>query len=163
MGDWKTNIRAVERAFALGLLILGTMLAAPASWSQVDSRSAAVAEVTPDRMNLRLVGHSTLNGVGKCGEGLALKQYVSRKVLILAYESGPQCFSIIDVNSPAGPVVLKQLPVEADFVRCNSLALSGNVLVVARQTDKVGQPYGGISRSTTSANRPTLNCFPTWT
>jgi hypothetical protein len=121
------------------------------------SRSPAVAEVTPDRMNLRLVGHSTLNGVGKGGEGLALKQYGSRKVLFLAHESGPECFSIIDVTSAADPIVLKQLPAEADFVRCNSLALSGNVLLVARQSEKVGQPYGGIKvYDVTEANNPQL-------
>ena len=106
--------------------------------------SAAVAAAIPDRMNLELVGHSTLNDAGKGGEGLALKQYGSRKILFLAHESGPQCFSIVDVTSSADPVVLKQIPVEAEFVRCNSLGLSGNILVVARQSEKVGQPYGGI-------------------
>ena len=35
-------------------------------------QSAAVAATIPDRMNLELVGHSTLNGAGKGGEGLAL-------------------------------------------------------------------------------------------
>jgi hypothetical protein len=106
--------------------------------------SAAVA-ATPDRMNVELVGQSTLNGAGKGGEGLALKQYGSKKVLFLAHESGPQCLSVVDVTEPAKPVVLKQLPVEADFIRCNSLALSGNILVVARQSEKVGQPHGGIT------------------
>ena len=42
-------------------------------------QSAALAATIPDRMNLELVGHSTLNGAGKGGEGLALKQYGSRK------------------------------------------------------------------------------------
>lgn len=102
------------------------------------------AATTPDMKNLRLVGHSDLNGAGKGGEGLALKQYGSKKVLFLAHESGPECFSVVDVTSPAKPVVLKQIPVEAEFIRCNSLALSGNVLVVARQSVEVGQPHGGI-------------------
>jgi len=107
-------------------------------------QSVAVAATIPDRMNLELVGHSTLNGAGKGGEGLALKQYGSRKILFLAHESGPLCFSVIDVTSSVDPVVLKQLPVEAEFIRCNSLGLSGNILVVARQSEKVGQPHGGI-------------------
>lgn len=111
----------------------------------------------PDTMNLRLVGHSDLNGAGKGGEGLALKQYGPKKILFLAHESGPQCFSVIDVTSPAKPVVLKQLPVEAKFVRCNSLSLSGDVLVVARQTALVGQPYGGIKMYDVSdASNPKL-------
>ena len=88
-------------------------------------QSAAIAATIPDRMNLELVGHSTLNGAGKGGEGLALKEYGSRKILFLAHESGPLCFSVIDVTSSADPVVLRQLPVEAEFVRCNSLGLSG--------------------------------------
>ena len=119
--------------------------------------SAAAAAAIPDRMNLELVGHSTLNGAGRGGEGLALKQYGSRKILFLAHESGPQCFSVIDVTSPADPVVLKQIPVEAEFVRCNSLGLSGNILIVARQSEKVGQPHGGIKiYDVTKADNPQL-------
>lgn len=106
--------------------------------------AVVVAATIPDRMNLRLAGHSTLNGVGKGGEGLALKRYGSKEFLFLAHESGPQCFSVVDVTSPAKPVVVKQVPVEAEYVRCNSLGLSGDILVVARQTRKVGQPHGGI-------------------
>src|ERR1700756_1457182 len=120
-------------------------------------QSAAISATIPDRMNLELVGHSTLNSAGKGGEGLALKQYGSRKILFLAHESGPQCFSVVDVTSSADPVVLKQIPVEAEFVRCNSLGLSGNVLVVARQSEKVGQPHGGIKMyDVTEAGNPQL-------
>ena len=46
---------------------------------------------------------------------------------------------------------------EAEFVRCNSLGLSGNILVVARQSEKVGQPYGGIKvYDVTEASNPQL-------
>ena len=119
---------------------------------------AAVAVSIPDRMNLELVGHSTLNGAGKGGEGLALKQYGSRKKYFFwPMKLGPLCFSVIDVTSSADPVVLRQLPVEAEFVRCNSLGLSGNILVVARQSEKPGQPYGGIKiYDVTEANNPQL-------
>ena len=103
-----------------------------------------VADTLPDRMHLELVGQSSLEGAGKGGEGLALKRYGTRKVLFLAHESAPLCMSIIDVTEPTRPLVLKQIPVEASFVRCNSLALSGDTLIVARQTEKVGQPHGGI-------------------
>lgn len=108
-------------------------------------QSRADAGPVPEQVNLRLVGHSTLNGVGKGGEGLALKRYGARTVLFLAHESAPQCFSVVDVTSPSKPEVLKQVPVEADFVRCNSLGLSGNILVVARQSVKASQPHGGIT------------------
>lgn len=126
--------RTTTRAMfgALGLITLGGLC------------SASLAATPPDVWNLRVVGHTDINGAGKGGEGLALKQYGARTVLFLAHESGPQCFSVIDVTVPAKPVVLKQVPVEADFVRCNSLGLSGNVLVVARQSLNIGQPHGGI-------------------
>ncbi|MGH7014270.1 MAG: hypothetical protein ACREEL_08980 [Stellaceae bacterium] len=95
--------------------------------------------------NMTIVGHSDLNGVGKGGEGLALKQYPDgRRILYLAHESAPMCFSVIDVTRPAQPKMIKQVPVEADHIRCNSLGLAGNVLVVAHQTEKVGQPYAGV-------------------
>jgi hypothetical protein len=116
-----------------------------------------VAAAAPDSQNVKLVGQTTLNGAGKGGEGLALKQYGSQKILFLAHESGPQCFSVVDVTTPANPAVIKQMPVEADFVRCNSLALNGNTLVVARQTEKVGQPHGGITvYDVSQANNPQL-------
>lgn len=108
------------------------------------SGGAVTAAHATDSYNIELIGHSDLSGAGKGGEGLALAEYGSRRLLFLAHESGPQCFSVIDVTSPAKPVVLAQLPVEAEFVRCNSLGLSGHVLVVARQTEKAGQPNGGI-------------------
>jgi hypothetical protein len=111
----------------------------------LSSQAAQSASTVPDTLNIRVVGHTDLNGAGKGGEGLALKEYGQRKVLFLAHESGPQCFSVIDVTTPSKPVVLKQIQVEAEFVRCNSLGLSGDVLVVARQTLTVGQPHGGIT------------------
>jgi len=96
--------------------------------------------------NMEIVGHSDLNGVGKGGEGLALKRYDDgRRVLFLAHESAPMCFSVIDVTRPEAPRVLTQLPVEASYVRCNSLSLAGDVLVVARQTEQIGQPFGGVT------------------
>jgi len=95
--------------------------------------------------NMTIVGHSDLDGVGKGGEGLALKQYPDgRRILYLAHESAPMCFSVIDVTQPKRPKVIKQVPVEADYVRCNSLGLAGNVMVVAHQTQKVGQRYAGM-------------------
>jgi hypothetical protein len=95
--------------------------------------------------NMRIIGRSDLNGAGKGGEGLALTQYPGgRRVLFLAHESAPMCFSEIDVTQPSAPKVIKQVPVEADFVRCNSLALAGNTLVVAHQTEKAGEPHAGL-------------------
>lgn len=95
--------------------------------------------------NMRIIGRSDLNGAGKGGEGLALKQYPDgRRVLFLAHESAPMCLSVIDVTKPEAPAVITQIPVEADFVRCNSLGLAGDTLVVAHQTEKPGQGHAGI-------------------
>ena len=107
-------------------------------------QSVCLSDSLPESVNLSLLGHTDINGTGKGGEGLALKQYGSKTILFLAHESGPQCFSVIDVTNPAKPLVIKQVQVEAEFIRCNSLGLSGNTLVVARQSLAVGQPYGGI-------------------
>ena len=124
-------------ALFLGAAIGAVVLAAPAR--AYDPMSASEAN------NMRIVGYSDLKGAGKGGEGLALQQYPDgRRILYLAHESAPMCFSVIDVTRPERPQVIAQIPVEADFVRCNSLGLAGNTLVVAHQTEKVGQPHAGI-------------------
>ena len=95
--------------------------------------------------NMQIIGHSDLNGVGKGGEGLALKQYAGgRRVLFLAHESAPMCFSEVDVTDPTHPKVIVQVPTETAFIRCNSLSLAGDVLAVAHQTAKAGEPGAGL-------------------
>ncbi|HVH77196.1 MAG TPA: hypothetical protein VM755_19950 [Stellaceae bacterium] len=121
------------------LTVLCALLLAAAPARAQNPLAAAAAS------NMRIIGRSDLNGVGKGGEGLALKQYQGgRRVLFLAHESAPMCFSEIDVTQPNAPKVIKQIPVEADFVRCNSLGLAGNTLVVAHQTEKAGEPHAGL-------------------
>ncbi|HEY1299816.1 MAG TPA: hypothetical protein VGF07_04935 [Stellaceae bacterium] len=125
------------RGYAVWAIILGALVASPAHAE--DKLAAAEAS------NMQIIGRSDLNGAGKGGEGLALKQYPSgERVLYLAHESGPMCFSTIDVTTPEMPKLVAQIPVEADFVRCNSLGLAGDTMVVAHQTEKQGQPYAGI-------------------
>src|SRR5712692_8301822 len=75
--------------------------------------------------NMRILGHTDLNGHGNGGEGLALHQYPSgRRILFLAHESGPVCFSVIDVTNTAHPRVVTQVPTAVTDIRCNSLGLS---------------------------------------
>ena len=46
-----------------------------------------------DASHMQIIGHSDLNGAGKGGEGLAIKQYPDgRRVLYLAHEL-PRCAS----------------------------------------------------------------------
>ena len=121
-------------------LILGTLLAIATGVAHADP-IPPVAEAS----NMQIIGHSNLNGVGKGGEGLALRQYPNgQRVLFLAHELAPMCFSVIDVTNPEDPKVIAQLPVEAESVRCNSLGLSGTTLAVAHQVEKAGQPHAGM-------------------
>ena len=46
-------------------------------------------------------------------------------------------------HRPAAPKVLAQLPTVSAIVSCNSLAVAGNTLIIAQQTDKPGQPGAG--------------------
>jgi hypothetical protein len=122
------------------LLLAGLLLAAPI---------AALADPIPpvaEASNMTIIGHSDLNGAGKGGEGLALKQYSDgRRVLFLAHESPPMCVSIIDVTKPEDPKVIRQIPIDGPNLRCNSLGFSGNTLAVAHQTDQPGQPGAGVN------------------
>ncbi len=124
----------------LRVITLAAALLMPAVRSHAD-QIPAVAEAS----NMQIIGHSDLNGAGKGGEGLALGQYANgQRVLFLAHESAPMCVSVIDVTHPEDPKVITQLPVEANFARCNSLGLSGTTLAVAHQVEKPGQPYAGM-------------------
>ncbi len=131
----------MRHLFAVIGLAFVAAIAPPGGGSARAQDALAAAEAS----NMQIIGHSDLNGVGKGGEGLALKQYANgQRVLYLAHESAPMCFSAIDVTKPEQPQVIAQIPVEADFVRCNSLGLAGDTLVVAHQTEKAGQPHAGL-------------------
>ena len=110
----------------------------------------AACRSTGDKMvvesrNMRIVGHSDLNGHGNGGEGLALRRYPDgRRILFLAHESAPLCFSVVDVTDKSSPAVVAQEPTVTPEIRCNSLGLSGDTLVVAHQTSRVGLPNGGM-------------------
>lgn len=110
--------------------------------------AAAGADPLPavqSAMNMQIIGHSDLNGVGKGGEGLALTQYPDgRRVLFLAHESGPVCVSVVDVTKPEEPKVITQIPTGNPDLRCNSLGLSGTTMAVAHQADKPGQVGAGM-------------------
>ncbi len=107
-----------------------------------ESRSGGVG--VADSRNMRIIGHTDLNGKGDGGEGLDLRQYPDgRRVLFFAHVYAPNCLSIVDVTDPTRPAVLHQMPAFASHVRCNSLAVSGNTLIIAQGTDEPGQPLAG--------------------
>ena len=106
----------------------------------------ANSEEKAEQKNMLLIGHNALNGHGDGGEGLAIQQRPDgRRILFIAHEGETTCLSIVDVTHPEAPALLNQLPSPAPGItRCNSLGLSGNVLVVANQTMKMGQSPAGM-------------------
>ena len=105
-----------------------------------------VAQQGAVAMNMTLVGHNDLNGNGDGGEGMAIQRMPDgRRILYLAHEGEKTCLSIVDITRPENPVMINQLPVPAPGItRCNSLALSGNVLAIANQTLQVNQKVAGL-------------------
>src|SRR5581483_5283068 len=80
--DWHKEIIAMRTFVAASAALLLCFHFAHAG------DSVAVAEAS----HMEIIGHSDLNGYGKGGEGLALKQYPGgQRVLYLAHESGPMC------------------------------------------------------------------------
>jgi hypothetical protein len=107
---------------------------------------AADPDEKAEQKNMSLVGHSGLNGHGDGGEGMAIQQRSDgRRILFIAHEGETTCLSMVDVTHPEAPALVNQLPSPApEVTRCNSLGLSGNVLVVANQTMKTGQSPAGM-------------------
>jgi hypothetical protein len=107
--------------------------------------AGAAGAAEPEARNMRIVGRSDLRGQGNGGEGLALREYGGgRRILFLAHESAPICFSVVDVTDVRAPSVLTQVETVSPDVRCNSLGLSGAILTVAHQTARIGLPHAGM-------------------
>jgi len=98
--------------------------------------------------NMRLVGRHDVgghDGGGRMGEGMAIQRHGRRRIAYLATESGPVGLSVLDVTNPGDVGVLARVPAENDHVRFNSLSMSGDILVVARQTQRPGQEPAGLA------------------
>ena len=94
--------------------------------------------------HMRVVGHHELNGHGNGGEGLDMRLYPDgRRILFYAHTAAPTCFSVVDVTDAAAPHLLSQIPTKAEHLRCNSLGVSGDTMVVAQNTEEPGQSGGG--------------------
>ena len=90
--------------------------------------------------NFNLIGRSDLGGAPNAGEGIAVKiTHDGRRIMYLAHENPPMCFSVLDVTEPSAPKVVWQLPLPHDRVRGNSLTLCGDILLQAYQT-RSGHP-----------------------
>jgi len=108
--------------------------------------SSAPAQDAVEQKNMVLMGHDDLKGHGDGGEGLVIQRRPDgQRILYIAHEGETTCLSIVDVTHPSAPVLVNQLPSPAPKItRCNSLGISGNVLVVADQTMNVGQSPAGM-------------------
>jgi hypothetical protein len=95
--------------------------------------------------NLKLIGHSDLNGATNTGEGVALKVLPDgRRLLYLANENPPVAFSILDVSDPRDPKLLFQREVPNPDTRGNSLAIYEDTLLLANQVKRPGQQPAGF-------------------
>ena len=126
--------------------------AAPVAWllllTACSSGNVGAPPSAPAAPALKLVGHDDLGGAagaGKGGEGMAMVATSDgKRVLYIAAESGPACFAVVDVTDPTRPRMLKQIDVPGPNTQCNSLDLSGNLLLVANQAGKAGQMPAGL-------------------
>ena len=93
--------------------------------------------------NLKLLAQHTAGGAPNLGEGMAMKIKDGRRYMYIAHEHGPAAFSIFDVTEPSEPKMLWQLPLPHRRVRGNSLAMRGDILLMAYQAyDPGGKPAG---------------------
>jgi hypothetical protein len=96
-----------------------------------------------EHANMDLIARNGLNGTGNLGEGFAeIKTRDGRRILYVAHESGPRCFSVLDVTAPRSPRLLLQTDIPEANTRCNSLDVSGDVLAVANQINDETQTGG---------------------
>ncbi|MDH5747832.1 MAG: hypothetical protein OEY85_00830 [Rhodospirillales bacterium] len=88
-----------------------------------------------DSLNMKLIGHNTLEGFGGIGEGMAIQDTRDgRRIMWLAHEGPPKNFTGVDVTDPRKPKVIIQTELPHKNVRSNSLEVTGDILAVAYQT-----------------------------
>jgi len=95
--------------------------------------------------NLELIGRNDLGGAPNAGEGIAIKlTRDGRRIMYIAHENPPMCFSVLDVSEPSNPTMVWQLPLPHRRVRGNSLSLCGDILLVAYQVVQPGEDPAGF-------------------
>src|SRR5215467_1219113 len=118
----------------------------------------------PITWNFKLIAHHLLDGFGGMGEGMSVQIAPDgRRILWLAHESAPKNFTAVDVSDARKPKVVCQTDLPQPFMRSNSLELTGNILAVAYQTQKVAQQPAGfelfdISRPETPRSIAFVDC-----
>ena len=99
----------------------------------------------PVTWNFKLLAQNDLGGFGGMGEGMAVQiAKDGRRIIWLAHESAPKNFTAVDVSDPSKPKVVVQTDLPQAHMRSNSLEMTGDILAVAYQTQKVGQKPAGL-------------------
>jgi len=100
---------------------------------------------TREIKNMRLVAHHDLNGFGNVGEGVAMQQLPrGRRILWMAHESAPKDFTGVDVTDLANPKMVVQTELAYPHLRSNSLAVVGDLMLVAYQSNRPALPGAGM-------------------
>ncbi len=95
--------------------------------------------------NFRLLAQHDAGRAPNLGEGISMKvTRDGRRILYIAHEHPPVAFSIFDVTEPREPKLVWQLPTPHREVRGNSLALRGDILLMAYQVYKPGLKPAGF-------------------
>ncbi|HSQ04024.1 MAG TPA: hypothetical protein VLN59_08315, partial [Burkholderiales bacterium] len=95
--------------------------------------------------NLKLLAQHDAGGAPNLGEGMAMKiTRDGRRIMYIAHEHPPIAFSIFDVTEPREPKLIWQLPLPHRNVRGNSLAMRGDILLMAYQCNKFGMKPAGF-------------------
>ncbi|MCY4450268.1 MAG: hypothetical protein OXE02_15640 [Chloroflexi bacterium] len=104
-----------------------------------------MATQTQEIRNMRLISHHDLDGFGNIGEGVHLHVTSDgRRILYLAHESAPKDITSVDVTDVANPRLVVQTELPYSHLRSNSLAIVGDVMLVAYQSVQPGQPGVGM-------------------
>jgi hypothetical protein len=99
----------------------------------------------PTTWNFKLFAQNDLGGFGGMGEGMSVQiAKDGRRIIWLAHESAPKNFTAVDVSDPRQPKVVVQTDLPKPYMRSNSLELSGDIMAVAYQTQKVNQQPAGL-------------------
>jgi hypothetical protein len=94
--------------------------------------------------NMRVLAHHDLAGSGCCGEGTVLLERAGRRYLYVAHVDIRASFSVLDVSDPRAPELLHQEFLPHGEVRSNSLAVAGDLLLVAHEVRRPGLKPAGV-------------------
>jgi hypothetical protein len=94
--------------------------------------------------NMELLAHHDLAGSGSCGEGTIVIERRGRRYLYIAHVDILTNFSVLDVTDPRRPVLLYQEQLPHREVRSNSLAIAGDILLVAHEVRRPGMQPAGV-------------------